>query len=78
MSLPFLKSKEGSMSAPIEVEVRKPDEGMEPDMLDAIADDLLHAIATKDASLLKEVLEALVDHMRNLDEEQDSFLESGE
>lgn len=74
--LPFLKNKqEGSMSSPVEVIERKPDEGSGAfEMLDAVAEDMFEAFEKKDKSLLKSALEALVDHIQMMDEKQDASL----
>ena len=73
MGLPFLKSKEGSMSAPVEVIERDHDEGF--DMLDAIADDILSAVKSQDKARLKEALGAFVEHIQEQDAEQDKEME---
>ncbi len=72
MGLPFLKNKEGGMSAPIEVIERDHDEGF--DMLDAVAEDILAAIKKADKGALKEALSALVDHIQTQDIEQDQLM----
>lgn len=47
--IPFLKhSKEASVSGPIDIEKRKPDEESEYDALEAAAEDLGNALASKD------------------------------
>ncbi len=46
-------------------------DGDDFDMLDAIAEDLLHAIESKDRSLLRDALEALCEHVLDRDEVQD-------
>ncbi len=72
--LPFLKNKqEGSVSGPIESQERKHDDGF--DMLGAVADDLLAAIEKKDKGALKAALEALCEHIQDLDSEQDQLME---
>jgi hypothetical protein len=73
--LPFLKNKlEGSASGPVETIEREPDEGAEQfDLLDAVAEDMLTAIETKDKKLLKSALEALLEHIQEEDKEQDSL-----
>lgn len=74
--LPFLKSKkEGSMSGPVDVIEREPDEGSEElDVLDAVVDDMMDALHNKDKSLLKSALEALCEYIREEDEKQDESL----
>lgn len=74
--LPFLKNKkEGSVSAPIEIIEREPDEGAESfEMLDAVVDDMLEAIHSKDKGLLKSALEALIEHIQDIDAVQDEEL----
>lgn len=72
--LPFLKERhEGSMSGAVDEKLmRTPDEGEEDfGMVDAIADDLMEAIHKKDKKLLKEALEAFVEHIQSQDEIQD-------
>lgn len=70
--LPFLKNREeGAQSGPIEKLERKPDQGDDYDMLDAVAEDLLAAIAAKDKGLLKSALASLVDHIQMTDLAQD-------
>lgn len=72
MGLPFLKNKEGSMSAPVETVTRKPDEQPDMDMLDACAHDMLQALDKKDVSMLKAALQALVEHIQDMDQTQDA------
>lgn len=68
--LPFLKNKEeGSVSGPVETKVRAHDEGY--DMLDAVADDLLAAFASKDKATLKAALSSLCDYIKGEDAAQD-------
>lgn len=70
--LPFLKSKDDGVGvAPVDVMQRKPDDGADYDMLDAVADDMLMALEKKDKKLLKSALSALVDHLQAMDEQQD-------
>lgn len=69
--LPFLKNREGGASAPIETIERTPDEPADYDMLDAVAEDLLAAIAAKDKGLLKSALASLCDHIQGMDMAQD-------
>ena len=73
MALPFLRTKEGSASSPVETVERKADEEKldDMDMLQACAEDMIQAIEKKDVSMLKEALSALVSHIQLLDEEQD-------
>lgn len=70
MTLPFLKHRDESGSASMDVE----DEDYS--MLDAIADDMLAAFDKSDKSsrksILKEALSALCDHIKEQDEIQDS------
>jgi hypothetical protein len=73
--LPFLKNKEASVSANAEDESerRKPDvDSFE--MLDAIAEDMIEAMHSKDRGLLKSALEALVEHIKEEDVKQDESL----
>lgn len=78
--LPFLKNKhEGSMSAPVEIIEREPDEGSESfEMLDAIVDDVMEAMHSKNKGLLKSALEALLEHIQDKDEEQDELITNKE
>jgi len=72
--LPFLKNRqEGSMSGPVESVQREPDEDKPMDMLDAVAEDIITAIGKKDKALLKDALAALVSHIQEADEAQDSM-----
>ncbi len=74
--LPFLKNRDDSAaSGPIESIERKSDEDAEYDMLDAIAEDLMAAMQKKDKGLLKEALQALIDHVQSADEIQDADVE---
>lgn len=74
--LPFLKNKhEGSMSGPVEIIEREPDEGSESfEMLDAIVEDMIEAMHSKNKGLLKSALEALCEHIQDIDEKQDEQL----
>ena len=57
--LPFLKSKQDSAaSSSDEVKIRKPDSGEEYDVMHAVAQDLLHAIESKNVKDLAEALRA--------------------
>jgi hypothetical protein len=71
--IPFLKKKEAAMSGPVEVMEREPDEGKEEsfEMLDAICQDMMDAFHKKDHKLLKSALEALVEHIQDVDASQD-------
>jgi len=75
--IPFLKKKqEASISeGPDEVKIRKPDEEAEFGLLDAVVEDILEAIQSKDKGLLKSALAALIDHIKEEDEIQDESLE---
>lgn len=66
MTLPFLKHDKETGSASMDVE-----DG-DYSILDAIAEDLLSAMKKSDKSMLKEALEALCDHIKSMDEIQDS------
>lgn len=70
MTLPFLKHEKETGSASMNVE-----DG-DYSMLDALAEDMLAAFDKSDKtarkSMLKEALEALVDHIKSMDEIQDS------
>jgi hypothetical protein len=78
--LPFLKNKqEGSTSGPVEVLEREPDEGSDSyDMLDAIVEDMLDAMASKDKTMMKSALEALCAHIADQDKVQDEQLTNKE
>lgn len=68
--LPFLKNNNDAAAVgPVEVEVREHDDGF--DMLDAVAEDLLMAFEKKDKAMLKSALQALCDHIADLDVKQD-------
>lgn len=73
--LPFLKNRqEGSASGnaeddPIE---RKHDDDY--DMLDAVAQDVLAAIAKKDVAMLKAALQSLCEHIQDQDIQQDQSM----
>ena len=70
--LPFLKQQqEGSMSGPIQTEMRKPDEGAF-DIVDAIVDDFSRAFASGNRDVLKAAIQSLIAHIQNLDAEQDA------
>jgi hypothetical protein len=70
--LPFLKKKnEGGASASVDVIEREPDEGSEFDMLDAVVDDFMTAFEKKDKKLLKDALQALCEHLQDMDATQD-------
>lgn len=69
--LPFLKNRqEGSVSGEVETKERAHDEDF--DMLGAVADDLLDAFKAGDRRLLRDALEALVEHVRDMDIAQDT------
>lgn len=78
--LPFLKNKhEGGMSGPVEIVERETDEGSDSfEMIDAIADDILSAVSSKNKKLLKAALEALVEHIKEEDVIQDESLTNKE
>ena len=78
--IPFLKHKEeGAASAMDEDENtkrRNPDDEEEDEddgMLDAIAEDMLSAMAKKDKGLLKESLDALCQYIRDEVEKEDEI-----
>lgn len=74
--LPFLKNRDdAAASGPIETLERSPDDGSEPDMLDAVFEDLLTAIEKKDKKLGRSALEALVTHIQMADADQDAEME---
>lgn len=57
--IPYLKlGKEASVSAPVSVEKRKPDQDSEYDPLEVAAEDLCNAIAAKDYKAIAEALRA--------------------
>lgn len=70
--LPFLKNRSDGASTPVETKEREHDEGF--DTLDAIVDDLLDAVESKDKGLLKAALSAFADHIQSQDAEQDQTL----
>lgn len=69
--LPFLKHKQdGSMSAPVEKMERKPDEEAEYDPMESAAEDLMHAVHSKDIKGIAAALRASHDlHNSQFDEE---------
>lgn len=70
--IPALKRKdEASASMPADNIVRQPDEAKEYGLLDSICEDLMKAIKSDNHSLLKEAIQALVEHIQDMDEEQD-------
>lgn len=56
--IPFLKSKEASVSMPADTIKREPDDGAEYDALESAADDLIAAIHSKDAKGVAAALRA--------------------
>lgn len=75
--LPFRKRQDDGVGVgPVEVKERKPDEEPSYGMLDAVAEDILAAVASKDPVLLKEALMALVEHIQDADELQDGGVEA--
>ena len=75
--LPFLKNKdEGGDSNPIKhISMSDREDDSDFGMLDAIAEDLMQAISTKNIKQLKSVLEALCEHIQEQDEQQDQGME---
>lgn len=72
--LPFLKNRDdAAISTPVETEKREHDEDF--DMLGAVAEDLLAALETKDKARLRAALEALCEHIQDLDAAQDQTME---
>jgi len=71
MGLPFLKNKEGSASSAVESVERKPDDEPSYDTVDAVAEDILSAVASKDVKLLKAALQSLIEHIQDQDTAQD-------
>ncbi len=67
MTLPYRKLQEGSISSPVEPKKV----GDEYGTLDAICEDCMHAFEHKDIKVLKAALQALIDHIQDVDEEQD-------
>ena len=73
--LPFLTNRDdASVSGPPEVKEREHDEDF--DFLGAIAEDLISAVHAKDAKLVRSALEALCEHIQDLDAAQDSTMET--
>lgn len=73
--LPFLKNRDdGVGSGPIESVERKPDDDKGFDMIGAVAAAILRGVKSGSESMIKDALEALVDHIRTQDEEQDQSL----
>ncbi len=70
--LPFLKNRDDGVGVgPVETITRTPDDDAGFDMLDAVAEDILMAVANKDKLMLKGALESLVSHIQDQDVEQD-------
>ena len=70
--LPFLKKKEAAVVNEVDESIkRKPDEGSEYSMLDAVVEDLMDGLQKGNKSLVKSALEALVEHIQAEDEVQD-------
>lgn len=73
--LPFLKNRDDvAVMGPVETIERTPDEDKELDMLEAVAQDMIHAFEKKDKGLLKEALQAFAEHLKDMDEKQDKEL----
>lgn len=76
--LPFRKRQDDGVGVgPAEVKVREPDDDGAYDMLDAVAEDILAAIAAKDKALLKGALSALVSHVQDADAISDEAGDGG-
>lgn len=77
--LPFRKNDDDGIAMgeddPIK---RKPDDDGDFGMLDACAEDILHAVKKDDISLLKEALKAFADHIKQEDVEQDNAADQGQ
>ncbi len=76
MELPFLKNKKKNQGGGIAIEreaspTHDSDRNMDDALLDQVAEEFLKAIETKDKSLLREALGALVLHIQDEDREQD-------
>lgn len=79
--LPFLKNKEASVASNAEDEPtlrRKSDDGEPFEMIDAIVEDMIEGVHKKDKSLLKSALEALCEHIQDMDAVQDESLTNEE
>ena len=75
--LPFLKNRDdGVASGPAEVKEREHDEDF--DLLGAVAEDLIAALHAKDAKMVRAALEALCEHIQDLDSAQDQTMENHE
>ena len=75
--LPFLKNREdAAASLPAETQEREHDEDF--DLLSAVAEDILAAIEKRDIKRLKSALEALCEHIQDLDSTQDQAMEMPE
>ena len=60
--LPFLKhNQDAAASGPIDKMERKPDEGAEYDVLESAAEDLIHAVHSKDVKAATAALRAAID-----------------
>lgn len=75
MEIPFLKNKtknQGGGGPSIErTAAPTHEDSMGDDLMDQVADELLHAIETKNKKALRDALTALVLHIQDEDEKQD-------
>lgn len=72
MTTPFMKNKEGSMSAPVEhIEMETTEGNDEFGMLDSVVEDMMYAFEKKDKKMLKAALQSLVEHIQEQDVMQD-------
>ncbi len=73
--LPFLKNRDdAAVSTPVETKERGHDEDF--DLLGAVAGDMIAAIESKDAKLLRSALEAFCEYIQDLDAAQDQTMET--
>ena len=75
--LPFLKNRDDGIGVG-ETETKEREHDEDFDLLGAVAEDLLAAIEKKDAKLLRSALEALCEHIQDLDAVQDQTRETAE
>jgi hypothetical protein len=75
--LPFLKNRDDGIGVgDVETKEREHDEDF--DLLGMVAEDIIGAVEKKDAKQLRAALEALCEHIQDLDAAQDQAMETAE